>query len=138
MQNQDRLGRRKRVVLATIDRRMEETLGQKFSDLEYDFFCVQRSMDTVMDLLNRELDLLILDMDLCGGISIDLLPVVRKLRPCLPVVLISDDLTHSMRRIAAEQGVTFHTGKPNDPEDLGSIVYAAEKIIAKHYCLPVN
>jgi len=127
-----------RVVLATIDRNIEETLRKKFSERSIDFFSVQRGLDAVTDLLDHDSDLLIVDMDLYGNVSVDLLPLIRKLRPRLPIVLIADDLTQCVRRIAAEQGVTFQTDKPHNLEELLRIVDATEKIIAKRHLLSVN
>jgi two-component system, NtrC family, nitrogen regulation response regulator GlnG len=138
MENSMMVNRRKRIVLATIDRGIEDSLSKQFTELHYEFTAVQRSLDAVTKMLDYDIDLLIMDLDMYGNVSVDLLPVIRKLRPRLPIVLISDDLTHCVRRIAAEQGVTFQAGKPRDQHDMHSIVDAAEKIIAKRELLHVN
>jgi two-component system, NtrC family, nitrogen regulation response regulator GlnG len=138
MQNHAVAHKRKRIVLATIDRGIEDSLRKKFAELQYEFNTVQHSLEAVIDLLENDIDLLIIDMDLYGNVSLDVLPVIRKLRPRIPIVLISDDLTHCVRKIAAEQGVTFQAGKPRDPIDMNHIVEVVEKIIAKQELMQVN
>ncbi|OPZ68666.1 MAG: Response regulator receiver domain protein [bacterium ADurb.Bin478] len=138
MQNPAFVNGKKRIVLATMDRGMEDALKKHFTQLACEFSCVQRSMEALSDLLDHGLDLLILDMDLYGNVSIDVLPVLRRLRPRLPVVLLSDDLTQNIRTIAAEQGVTYQTEKPHDAAALSSLVDVAASIIAKRELLALN
>jgi two-component system, NtrC family, nitrogen regulation response regulator GlnG len=132
------LKRRKRIVLATSDRGIEDSLRKRFSELKYELFTVTRGLEAVTEMLDHDVDLMIVDLDMTGNVGVDVLPVIRRLRPRMPVVMLADDITFQIRKIAAEQGVTFQTTRPRDHHETIEIVEATEKIIAKRELLTVN
>jgi len=125
------LQRKRLVVVATIDRMIEETLGNQLSSPDYNLSFVRKGTDVLAEILEKDVDLLILDLDLSGVMGIDILPVIRKIRPRLPIILISEDFTYRIRKLVAEQGITYQAIKPMSEEEAGAIGMATEKIIEK-------
>jgi DNA-binding NtrC family response regulator len=130
--------RRKLIVVATIDAGIENALTAKLDDTQFQLLFIRKGTQVVLELLEREVDLLILDVDIQGIIAIDLIPLIRKLRPRLPVILISEDYTLRIHKLAAEQGITYQSLKPQSAVNAGEIVYATEKILQKTGSLVVN
>ncbi len=135
MQTMRKTGRA--IVVATSDRIFEETLRSQFEQ-NYRIYCVRRGTEAILQMLEKDIDLLILDVDITGQVGVDILPIIRKLRPRMPVVLISEDFTHRIRKTAAEQGVTFQSVKPHSSDEASDIVAVTEKIISHRETLPVN
>jgi len=63
---------------------------------------------------------------------VEILPVIRRLRPRLPVILITDAFTHRIRKIAAELGITYQAYKPMSQNETEAIITATEKIVEKN------
>jgi DNA-binding NtrC family response regulator len=135
MQTSRKLGRT--VVVATSDRNLEETLRAQMAN-DYRVECVRRGADAILQMLEKEIDLLLVDIDMNGQIGTEILPVIRRLRPRLPVILISDDFTYRIRKTAAEQGVTFQSIKPRSTGEAQEIISVVDKIIAHKERLPIN
>jgi two-component system nitrogen regulation response regulator GlnG len=116
------LKRRKRIVLATSDRGIEDSLRKKFGELKYELFTVSRGLEAVTEMLDHDVDLMIVDLDMTGNVGLDVIPVIRRLRPRMPVVMLADDITFQIRKVAAEQGVTYQTNRPRDHHETFEIV----------------
>lgn len=126
------------IVVATSDHTMEETLRLKLSEKNLQVYFVRRNNEAIIELLDRDIDLLIVDVDMTGGVGIDILPVIRRLRPRLPVILISEDFTYRIRKLAAEQGVTYQSIKPRSALETNDILAIMDKIVARNELLQVN
>ena len=124
-------GERKRIVIGTLDYGVIRALGGRFHSNEYDIRYYHRGADVLIEILDHDVDLLILDVEVTGSIGMELLPVIRRLRPRLPVILVTDDFTNQIRRVAAEQGITYQTFKPMSESETDAIVQATETIIKK-------
>jgi two-component system, NtrC family, nitrogen regulation response regulator GlnG len=131
-------GRSRVVVVATSDRGMEDALRAKLGEKQLQVHVVRRNNEAILEILDRDIDLLIIDVDMSGCVGVDILPVVRRLRPRLPVVLISEDFTHRIRKMAAEQGVTYQSQKPHSALETNDIVAITEKIVARRDLMHVN
>lgn len=130
--------RQKMIIVATIDQQVESSFKNNFAESEYELHFVRRGLEAILQMLEKDVDLLILDPDMNGIIGIEIIPVIRKLRPRLPVILISEDFTFRLRKIAAEQGITYQTIKPRRAAEISNIVSVSQKIIEKKELMPVN
>ncbi|MBN2354676.1 response regulator [candidate division KSB1 bacterium] len=126
------------IVVATSDRGMEDSLRMKFKEKNLQVYFVRRNNEAILEVLDRDVDLLIVDIDMTGGVGIDILPVIRRLCPRLPVILISEDFTYRIRKTAAEQGVTYQSVKPRSALETNDVVSITEKIVARKELMQVN
>ena len=118
-------------MIATTDPEIRSALSERFNSGLFDVHFVPHGVEVILNLLERETDILVLDLDMHGNVGIDVLPVIRKMRPRLPIVVISDDFTNRIRKVAAEQGMTYQAFKPNTQAEVGAIFTATEKILQK-------
>ena len=125
------LPRKRLIVVATIDNVIEGALGKQLRGLDYDVHFVRKGSELLLEALENDVDVLILDLEVVGMSGMDILPILRKMRPRLPIILITEDYTYRVRKVVAEQGITYQTFKPMTPAEAGMIRLAAEKILQK-------
>ncbi len=121
----------KLIVVGTIDFGVVEGLKQRLNGENYQVRFVQKGISVLIEILDNDVDLLILDLELAGVMGVEILPVIRRLRPRLPVILITDDFTNRIRKIAAELGITYQAYKPMSQNETEAIISATEKIVEK-------
>lgn len=136
-ENENRIGKRS-VVIGTMDFAVIQALGRRFTSTKYDVRFIQKGVDIITEILDHDVDMLILDLELAGIMGAELLPVIRKLRPRLPIILITDDYTGRIRQLAAEQRITYQTFKPMSDSNTDAILIATEKTIQKALELHTN
>ncbi len=123
--------KKKLIVVGTIDFGVVEGLKQRLNGENYEVRFVQKGISVLIEILDNDVDLLILDLELAGVMGVEILPVIRRLRPRLPVILITDDFTHRIRKIAAELGITYQAYKPMSENETEAIISVTEKIVEK-------
>lgn len=121
------------ILIASFDQRVYENLSTSLQDLGYPIRFAQRGAQVLSEILDGKIELLILDVELAGIMGIELLPVIKKLRPRLPVILITDDINRRIRQAAAEQGVIYQAYKPITLQETSSITKVTEKVIERLY-----
>ncbi|MBN1541846.1 response regulator [candidate division KSB1 bacterium] len=123
--------KQKVVLIASNDSEIRSAISSRFRAEFCDVHFASRGVDVLLQLLEHETDILVLDLDMHGNVGVDVLPVIRKIRPRLPIVVISDDFTSCIRKVAAEQGMTFQVFKPRTQAEIGALFTATEKIMDK-------
>jgi len=123
--------KKKLIIIGTIDFGVVEGLKQRLNGENYEVRFIQKGISVLIEILDNDVDLLILDLELAGVMGVEILPVIRRLRPRLPVILITDDFTHRIRKIAAELGITYQAYKPMSQNETEAIISATEKIVEK-------
>ncbi len=124
--------RRKTIVIGTFDYQVFENLNSKLAGSNYDVRFVQRGVKILLEILDHDVDLLILDLDLAGVMGVEVLPVIRRLRPRLPVILITEDMNARIRKMAAELGVTYQAYKPINTAQTEAIISATERLMQRN------
>ena len=119
------------IVIGTLDNSIVDSLKEKLGESHFHIHVVQKGIDILTIILDYHVDLLIVDVDLAGMMGIDILPIVKRLRPRLPVILITDDINLRIRKIAAEIGVRYQAFKPISDFDSNAIAVATELIMEK-------
>ena len=76
-----------------------------------------------------ETDILILDSSLEGIASFDLLPLIKKSNPGLPIISLSDDSSLEMSKRVRLQGIFFLAMKPVDPAEIRMAVGDAFRML---------
>lgn len=95
--------------------------------LQYDYtVTIEKSiLKLISSLLEKEITLLILDMDSPPGINFDSIDIIRKLCPRLPIVILSADSSLETLKILAQKGVFYSAIKPLQAEEIEEVISAA-------------
>ncbi len=131
MKENIKLKKAKLILVGTIDFGVVEGLKERMKGANYEVHFVQKGISVLSEILDNDVDLLILDLELAGIMGVEILPVIRRLRPRLPVILITDDFTNRVRKVAAELGITYQASKPMSPNETEAIISATESIVEK-------
>ena len=121
--------RKKQIVVATIDRNIEDLFFEGLEDDELEVTFLRKASDVLLTILEEDLDLLIVDLELSGISGIDLIPIIRKSRPRLPLIVISNDFTYQVRKMVAQEGVTYQFFKPVNIGELTEVLKTTQSIL---------
>ncbi len=86
---------------------------------------VTEASELILEVIGRDLDLVILDTNLKGLPPAKTVQIVKKCRPRLPVIVISDDYTIDTGSRIMEQGVFYYMYKPVEMDKLCEVVERA-------------
>jgi two-component system nitrogen regulation response regulator GlnG len=78
----------------------------------------------ISSMLEKEISLLILDLDQPQGPNFDSIDIIRKLRPRLPIIVLSADSSLEMLKILAQKGVFYTASKPIQAEEIEEVTQA--------------
>jgi two-component system, NarL family, invasion response regulator UvrY len=105
---------------AVFRRGMKETLGEAFAHVT---FGEARTASEALDQVHRDnWDIVILDISLPGKSGLDILDEVRRLRPKLPILLMSVHPEEQYARRGLKAGASGYLTKDSVPEELKTAV----------------
>jgi DNA-binding NarL/FixJ family response regulator len=85
-------------------------------------------LGVLAQVIERETGFLVLDLDMHGHVRHRCFAVIRKIRPRLPIVVISDDFTNRIRKNCCRTRNDLTAFKPKTRAEVGAIFTAAERI----------
>ena len=92
---------------------------------------VDDTADLLLQVIDKDLDLAIIDTNLKGLPVAKTVQIIKNCRPYVPVIIISEDYSVSTGSRIMEQGVFYYMYKPVDMENLREIVDSALRKRAK-------
>jgi len=87
--------------------------------------CVNETSDFLLEILDKRVDLTIIDVNLSGLPTAKTIQIFKKCRPRIPVIVISDDYSVETGSSIMEHGVFYYLYKPIEPDSLREIVQSA-------------
>ncbi len=119
----------KSILFAISDEGMK---GQVFEVLNgiatYSLTWVGESADLLLKILDKDIDLAIIDENLAGMAGSKLIKIIKKSRPRLPLIIISSGNSKEELARVLEQGVFYFIIKPINGEELIEAVDSGLKI----------
>ncbi len=89
--------------------------------------CVAETSDLLLEVIDNELELAIIDTNLKGLPIAKTIQIMKKCRPRVPVIVISDDYTVATGSSIMEQGIFYYMYKPVDFDNFKEIIDSALK-----------
>ena len=86
---------------------------------------VGNSGDLVLNILDKDIDLAIIDENLAGMASSKLIKIIKKSRPRIPLIIISSGSSREEFARVLEQGIFYFIMKPINGEELRKAVESA-------------
>jgi DNA-binding NtrC family response regulator len=119
----------KSILLAISDEGMK---GQVFEVLNgiatYSLTWVGESGDLLLKILDKDIDLAIIDENLAGMAGSKLIKIIKKSRPRIPLIIISSGNSKEELARVLEQGVFYFIIKPINAEELKEAVESGLKV----------
>ncbi len=117
------------ILIATNDEPLGEYLYHQVNGFGRAVSRISQFSELLRKVKEAESDVLILDFTLEGIPSLDLLPLIRKSGPQVPVIALSEDSSLEMSRRVRLQGIFFLAMKPIDPSEVRTAVGDAVKML---------
>jgi len=106
----------------------EQVLGALNGIETYSLTWVGNSEDLLLNILDKEIDLAIIDENLVGIEGPKLIEIVKKTRPRIPLIIISSGNSREELARVLEQGIFYFTMAPVKGEELRQAVDSALQI----------
>ena len=97
--------------------------------MQHDFtVTIEKSIiKLISSILEKEINLLILDLDSLQGLHFDSIDIVRKLRPRLPIIVLLTDSSLEMLKKLVQKGVFYTASKPIQADEIEDVIQAVAK-----------
>ncbi len=86
---------------------------------------VGNSGDLLLNILDKDIDLAIIDENLAGIVGSKLIKIIKKSRPRIPLIIISSGNSKEEFARVLEQGIFYFIMKPINGEELRRVVESA-------------
>ena len=86
---------------------------------------VGNSADLLLNILDKDIDLAIIDENLAGIVGSKLIKIIKKSRPRIPLIIISSGNSKEEFARVLEQGIFYFIMKPINGEELRRAVESA-------------
>jgi DNA-binding NtrC family response regulator len=119
----------KSILFAGSDEGMKEQVAKLLDGIAtYSLTWVGESGDLLLKILDKDIDLAIIDEDLAGMAGSKLIQIIKKSRPRIPLIIISSGDSKEELAKVLEQGVFYFIIKPINGEELKEAVDSGLKL----------
>ena len=108
----------KSILIASEDKQLCERVLGILNRSQLIPICSQRISQILLNILEKDFDLLILDIDSSGVARTEMINVIKKVRPNLPLIVVTSDTSFETGKKIVENGVLLFLLKPIDMENL--------------------
>ncbi len=119
------------ILIASSDEPFGEYLFLQLADFHWTIFRVHTVSEILRRLRAEQGDLLLLDSNVEGIPAYDLMPLIKKINPTLPIIALSDDPSLELAKRVREEGIFFQAMKPIDPPEIHMAVGDAIKMLGQ-------
>ena len=88
----------------------------------HDVKVTDRASHLISSAVGEDFDLVVIDTDLSGLDGVESLSILRRVRPGLPIVIVSGETTDQVSRQIALEGAFYHFHKPLYDADFLNVV----------------
>ena len=119
----------KSILFAISDEGMKEQVSEVLNGIAtYSLTWVGESADLLLKILDKDIDLAIIDENLAGMAGAKLIQIIKKSRPRIPLIIISSGNSKEELARVLEQGVFYFIIKPINGEELKEAVESGLKV----------
>ena len=119
----------KSILFAGSDEGMKEQVADVLNGIAtYSLSWVAESGDLLLKILDKDIDLAIIDEELSGMAGSKLIQIIKKSRPRIPLIIISSGKSKEELARVLEQGVFYFIIKPINGEELKEAVASGLKL----------
>jgi FixJ family two-component response regulator len=112
----------RRVLIGSHDQAVVALFDELGEEIGYESEVTESASDLLLQLLDKDYAMAILDLDLpCGG-GAKMVAVIRRVRPKVPVVVLSSDPSVEVGSQVVQEGVAYYCLKPVAKEPLKEVV----------------
>lgn len=129
-------GATRSVVIASEDSVATNQISKLLLNRNYSPIIEKSALKCIIKALDQELFFLILDLDRAKSNFLDLIGIIKKTRPRLPIVTLSKDNSLQTLRSLTEAGVFYCILKPTDSSEIEKVLEAVVRLHEKRLKRP--
>ncbi len=111
-------GSKKTILIASDDKTTTECILNIIDKEQFNAICLRKASEVLLSILDVDLDLLTIDTELSGISGIEAMPIIKKLRPNVPIIIVSSDNSFEVGQQIAELGIWSSLNKPIETDKL--------------------
>lgn len=112
----------KTVLIASNDQMLADSIVEILDENRFFSIYSEHATDVILKVLEVSLDLIILDIELSGISGLEILPIIKKVRPKVPLVVVSSDNSFKLGQEIAKLGIWLFLLKPIEIDKLKSFL----------------
>jgi len=116
----------KTVIVADRDVEVRKQLFLLLSAKGYEVKTTDSASDLIREL-PKTLGIIILDSELSGMKAYEMIPLMKRVNPKLPIIVMSASGSLELAQRIRNEGIFFYAMKPIDADEIGSVVESAFK-----------
>jgi len=114
------------IIVAATDTNVINALNTILIDRNYSILIENSNTSALLKVLDQNIELLIVDLDMSKNTGLDFIQIVRKTRPRLPIIVLSENPTIETIQEILNMGVYYWTFKPVLPNEINKFIDAIE------------
>lgn len=115
-------------MIVSTDSEVINQLTEILMQHDYTVMIEKSFLKFISSMLDKEISLLILDLDSPQGSNFDSIDIVRKLRPKLPIIVLLEDYTLETLKTLVQKGVFYSAIKPIQKEEIEEVIIAVAQL----------
>jgi len=124
--------KRKVILVATEDPRVVQTFVRVLTERAYRLLVEKNKLRSIWRTLDNNVDCLVMDLKPSDEENAAFVNIIKKVRPRLPIVILSSDERFGSARMLAESGVFYRAFKPLRIEEIEQLIEGVDKIIMRN------
>ena len=109
---------KKTLLIASDDKTTTECILNIIDTEQFYAICLKKASEVLLNILDVDLDLIIIDAELSGISGIEIMPIIKKLRPNVPIIIVSSENSFEIGQQIAELGIWSNLNKPIETDKL--------------------
>lgn len=115
----------RKVLIVTPESSIRQQILSRVSAKGYQAVAAERGYDALLTVVEQNVGLVIIDLSIEESAGVKTVEILRKIRPRLPLVVLSSDRSLEAGRQVLQHGVFYYLLKPFDIEELDQVVQIA-------------
>ncbi|MBN1464772.1 response regulator [candidate division KSB1 bacterium] len=123
---------RKVLLVASEDRHVVQVFEHVLSDSSYELLVEKNKLQSVWEILENHVACIVMDLQPLDEENAAYINIIKKIRPRLPIVIISSEERYSSATMVEEFGVFYRTFKPLRIEEIEQLMAGVDRIIQRN------
>jgi DNA-binding NtrC family response regulator len=102
----------KTALIATNDVELKSKLLMLLEQKRWQTMSSSRGSEAILTVLEKDIQLIILDIELEGMSGVEIIPILKKSRPKIPIIVVSGDESVKTGSEVLQHGIFYYLFKP--------------------------
>ena len=119
-------------VIVSEDLAIIDQISGIISKHNYSIIIANSALNSVLKILEKQIDLVIVDLYFPSNTSLDLIKIIKRMRPRLPIIALSEDFSLRTVREFIKSGIFYCAMKPIQIYEIENVLDAVMLYHKKH------